>query len=91
MSVWRLFLPTYIMPPFFLSQVASVFLRNAAVCSHSLPQPAKERAADMMAKTREALAAAKGATRARGPLAELAALFAHYRGETEGERFGSVM
>ena len=70
-----------------------MFLRNAAVCEHSLPQPAKERAADMMVKTHEALDAAAAKTKApqgaRRELAELAALFAHYRGETEGERVGT--
>ena len=70
-----------------------MFLRNAAVCEHSLPQPAKERAADMMVKTHEALAAAAKtkAPGARRELAELAALFAHYRGETEGERVGTII
>ena len=67
--------------------MASVFLRNAAVCEHSLPQSAKDRAADMMVKTAEALPKLDAASlpRARRDLAELAAVFAHYRGETEGE------
>ena len=62
-----------------------MFLRNAAVCEHSLPQSAKDRAADMMVKTREALSGSRTLPRARRDLAELAAVFAHYRGETEGE------
>ena len=67
--------------------MASVFLRNAAVCEHSLPQSAKDRAADMMVKTSEALSLLSGKKlpRARKDLAEMAAVFAHYRGETEGE------
>ena len=66
--------------------VASVFLRNAAVSEHSLPQSAKDRAADMMVKTAEALPKwGPALLRARRDLAELAAVFAHYRGETEGE------
>ena len=70
--------------------VACVFLRNAAVCEHSLPQSAKDRAVDMMVKTSEALLASSGSEsgklpRARRDLAELATVFAHYRGVTEGE------
>ena len=67
--------------------MTSVFLRNAAVCEHSLPQSAKDRAADMMVKTNEALPTSEPGKlpRTRRDLAELATVFAHYRGETEGE------